>query len=80
MNRPAAKTTTPAQDYPPATHGSRVAARGRHQANKMTAAQREEYFRQGIVLNQGGRLPDKPETSSSDSYPVGADVRRLGNL
>lgn len=59
MNKPAAKATPTARDYPTATHGSRVAARGRRKANKMTAAQREEYFRQGMVLIYGGKLSEK---------------------
>jgi hypothetical protein len=41
------------------THGSRLAARGRQKANKMTEAQREEYFRKGMVLIYGSHVPKK---------------------
>ena len=56
VNQPAAKTTPPAQDYPPATLGSRVAEHGRRKANKMTAPQCEEYFRQGMGYSSGARF------------------------
>jgi hypothetical protein len=46
-------------DYPEKTTGSEAAARGRARANKMTDAQREEYFRRGMVLIYGGQLPKK---------------------
>jgi hypothetical protein len=46
-------------EYPEKTNGSEVAARGRARANKMTDAQREEYFRRGMVLIYGGQLPKK---------------------
>jgi len=45
--------------YPAATHGSRVAARGRKKASKLSNAQREEYFRRGMVLIYGSGLPKK---------------------
>ena len=47
------------KEYPAVTHGSRVAARGRQKANKMTEAQREEYFRRGMVLIYGSGLSKK---------------------
>jgi hypothetical protein len=48
-----------AKDYPSVTNGSRVAARGRQKANKMSDAQRNEYFRKGMVLIYGSGLPKK---------------------
>jgi hypothetical protein len=57
-NKPA-KSAKPAKDYPLVTIGSRVAARGRQKANKMTEAQRAEYFRRGMVLIYGGQLPEE---------------------
>ena len=59
MSRQTSKASKPAQDYPLATHGSRVAARGRRKANKMTEAQRDEYFRRGMVMIYGGQFPEK---------------------
>ena len=53
MNKPATKSGTPAKNYPSAPLGSRVAERGRCQANKITAAQREEYLRQGMGYFRG---------------------------
>ncbi len=47
------------KDYPVSTHGSRLVARGRQKANKMTEAQREEYFRKGMVLIYGSHVPKK---------------------
>jgi hypothetical protein len=47
------------EDYPASTHGGRVAARGRQKANKMSEAEREEYFRKGMVLIYGGDVPKK---------------------
>ena len=52
------KPGKPAKDYPKRTHGSEVAARGRRKANKMTDAQREEYFRRGMVLIHGGQIAE----------------------
>ena len=46
-------------DYPEETYGSRVAARARRAANKMTDEERREYFRQGMVLIYGGELKEK---------------------
>jgi hypothetical protein len=54
MNKKTSKADKPVPEYPLQTHGSRVAARGRRKANKMTEAQREEYFRRGVVLIHGG--------------------------
>lgn len=51
-----------AKDYPAATRGSRVAARGRQKANQMSDAQREIYFRKGMVLIYGSDLPKKALT------------------
>jgi hypothetical protein len=48
----------PAREYPAVTHGSQVAARGRRKANKMTDAQREEYFRRGMVVIYGGQTAE----------------------
>ncbi len=59
MNRKAKKREKAVKEYPAATHGSRVAARGRKKANKMPDAQREEYFRRGMVLIYGSDLPKK---------------------
>ena len=58
MNRKATRREK-SKEYPAATHGSRVAARGRKKANKMSDAQREEYFRKGMVLIYGSDLPKK---------------------
>ena len=58
MNKPARKTAQPAKEYPLVTRGSRVAARGRRKANRMTDAQRGEHFRRGMVLIYGGRLAE----------------------
>jgi hypothetical protein len=44
------------KDYPDKTPGSEAAARLRAKANKMTDAQREEYFRRAMVLIYGGQL------------------------
>jgi hypothetical protein len=49
----------PAKDYPEKTAGSEAAARGRARANKMTDAQREEYFRRGMAMIYGGQLSKK---------------------
>jgi len=59
MSKKTFSRETPTKDYPPLTHGSRVAARGRQKANKMSDAQREEYFRNGMVLIYGSGLPKK---------------------
>ena len=59
MNRKATRLEKPSKEYPATTHGSRVAARGRKKANKMSDAQREEYFRKGMVLIYGSDLPKK---------------------
>lgn len=59
MNKPARKIAQPVKDYPLVTHGSRIAARGRRKANRMTDAQREEHFRRGMVLIYGGQLAEK---------------------
>jgi len=59
MKHKALAPKKPAKDYPAVTHGSRVAARGRQKANKMTDAQREEYFRRGMVLIYGSGLSKK---------------------
>jgi hypothetical protein len=45
------------KDYPEKTPGSEAAARLRAKANKMTEAQRKEYFRRAMVLIYGGQLP-----------------------
>jgi len=59
MKHKTVKREKPAKDYPAVTHGSRVAARGRQKANRMSDAQREEYFRRGMVLIYGSGLPKK---------------------
>ena len=59
MSKKTPKRGKPAKDYPKVTHGSQVAARGRQKANKLSDAQREDYFRRGMVLIYGGRLPKK---------------------
>ena len=59
MNRKTTRREKAPKEYPATTHGSRVAARGRQKANKMSDAQREEYFRKGMVLIYGGELPKK---------------------
>jgi len=46
-------------DYPEETYGSRVAARVRRAANKLTDEERRELFRQGMVLIYGGELKEK---------------------
>jgi hypothetical protein len=58
MSKKPTKTAKPTKDYPLVTHGSQVAARGRRKANKMTDAQRDEYFRRGMVLIYGGENPE----------------------
>src|SRR5439155_22997321 len=57
MKSKSARRERSAKDYPAVTHGSQVAARGRQKANKMSDAQREEYFRRGMVLIYGSGLP-----------------------
>ena len=59
MSKKPTKPAKSAKDYPLVTHGSRVAARGRQKANKMTTEQRAEYFRRGMVLIYGGQLPEE---------------------
>ena len=59
MKTKSQKLTRKPIDYPATTQGSRVAARGRKKANLMTDEQHEEYFRRGMVLIYGGRLPEK---------------------
>ena len=59
MNSKTLRREKPLREYPPVTHGSRVAARGRQKANKMSDAQREEYFRKGMVMIYGHGLPKK---------------------
>lgn len=49
-------------DYPEQTHGSRVAARGRKQANAMTEEEREENFKQAMAAIYGGAVPQKTGT------------------
>ena len=59
MSKQTSKASPPAPDYPLPTHGSKVAARGRRKANKMTDAQREEHFRRGMVLIYGGQVTEE---------------------
>ncbi len=59
MSKKTFKREKPPKDYPQITHGSRVAARGRQRANKMSDAQRDEYFRKGMVLIYGSGIPKK---------------------
>ena len=59
MSKKSLRREKAAKEYPAITHGSRMAARGRKKANKMSDAQREEYFRKGMVLIYGGELPKK---------------------
>ena len=59
MSKQTSKASQPAPDYPLHTHGSKVAARGRRQANKMTDAQREEHFRRGMILIYGGQITEE---------------------
>jgi hypothetical protein len=54
MRKKTTKSAKPAKDYPLVTQGGQVAARGRRKANKMTDAQREQYFWRGMVLIYGG--------------------------
>ena len=54
MRKKPTKSAKPPKDYPLVTHGGQVAARGRRKANKMTDAQREQYFRRGMVMIYGG--------------------------
>jgi hypothetical protein len=42
-------------DYPEETAGSRIAARVRKQASKLTAEQRREFFRRAMVRIHGGQ-------------------------
>jgi hypothetical protein len=42
-------------DYPDETEGSRLAARIRQRANKMTAAQREECLKKAMQIYYGGQ-------------------------
>jgi hypothetical protein len=55
MRKKPGKPAKPAANYPRITRGGQIAARGRRKANKMTDAQREEYFRRGMVLIYGGQ-------------------------
>jgi hypothetical protein len=41
-------------DYPAETEGSRLAARLRQRANKMTSAQREECLKKAMQMYYGG--------------------------
>jgi hypothetical protein len=42
-------------DYPDGTEGSRLAARIRQRANKMTSAQREECLKKAMQIYYGGQ-------------------------
>ena len=42
-------------DYPDETEGSRLAARIRQRANKMTSAQREECLKKAMQIYYGGQ-------------------------
>jgi hypothetical protein len=42
-------------DYPDETEGSRLAARIRQRANKMTSAQREECLKKAMEIYHGGQ-------------------------
>jgi hypothetical protein len=42
-------------DYPDGTEGSRLAARNRQRANKMTTAQREECLKKAMQIYYGGQ-------------------------
>jgi hypothetical protein len=42
-------------DYPDATEGSRLAARIRQRANKMTSGQREESLKKAMQIYYGGQ-------------------------
>jgi hypothetical protein len=53
------RSATREKDYPEKTKGSEAAARGRARANKMNDAQRDEFFRRGMVMIYGGQLPKK---------------------
>ena len=44
-------------DYPEETEGSLLAAKGRQMANSLTAEQRREHFRRGMVRIYGGTCP-----------------------
>jgi hypothetical protein len=58
MTRKKSKPAKPPKEYPLVTYGSQVSARGRQKANKMTDAQREEYFRRGMVMIYGSQIPE----------------------
>ena len=49
-------------DYPDGTEGSRLAARIRQRANKMTAVQREECLKKAMQIYYGGQ-PKKADRS-----------------
>ena len=42
-------------DYPEETEGSRLAAKARKMANKLTPEQRREFFRRAMVRIYGGQ-------------------------
>jgi hypothetical protein len=44
-------------DYPEETESDRVAASVRRRANRLSAAQRAEYLRRGMVRIYGGEWP-----------------------
>ena len=46
-------------DYPDETNGSKLAAEIRQQANRLTAEQRAELFKEGMVTIHGGQWPKK---------------------
>jgi len=48
-------TSKKAPDFPEETEGSRLAAAVRTRANKLTPAQRREYFRKGMTIIYGGK-------------------------
>jgi len=46
-------------EYPDETNGSKMAAVIRQQANRLTAGQRAELFKEGMVTIYGGQWPKK---------------------
>jgi len=60
MRKPAKKTRKKL-DYPDETEGSRLAAKARKMANKLTAEERRAHFNAAMVMIYGG--PDAKETA-----------------
>lgn len=53
----------PVRDYPDQTAGSRLAAKVRAKANKLTDEQRADLFKRGLAMIYGAATPKKAVSS-----------------